>query len=157
MKSNRSSRWKFLIMYFLFLFFITGCTRNNSNECKIKEAPSLESADATEVDSKEINRIDDIDRLDQVISIEEIKLSAHYYESYRSSAEFLGLPEANDDKLNYKLRYKSGEYEVVGYISAPADYLENDYPVLIYNRGGNGNLGRLLLTSFVYTRIWVIS
>ena len=45
--------------------------------------------------------------------------------------------------LCYKIRYKVDDAEVVGYISAPADYQTTRYPVLIYNRGGNGNFAAL--------------
>jgi len=45
-----------------------------------------------------------------------------------------------EDIVGYKIRYKSDEAEVVGFISAPADYLSKRYPVLIYNRGGHSTL-----------------
>ena len=32
---------------------------------------------------------------------------------------------------------------MIGYISAPVDYMEKSYPILIYNRGGNGNFGEV--------------
>ena len=46
-----------------------------------------------------------------------------------------------DEVLWYHIRYQSGEEEVGGYICAPKDYLEKDYPVLIYNRGSWGSGG----------------
>jgi dipeptidyl aminopeptidase/acylaminoacyl peptidase len=136
-------------MSFILLFSLAGCTRNNLSDIQLKEAPSVtitpasDSVETVALDNNDINRIDDIYKLDQVISINEVKLSAYYYEVYRSNAEYLGLPEGLDDKFNYKIMYKSGDYEVVGYISAPADYLEKSYPILIYNRGGNGNYGEV--------------
>ena len=43
-----------------------------------------------------------------------------------------------DEVLWYNIRYQSGEEQIGGYICAPKDYLEKDYPVLIYNHGGWG-------------------
>lgn len=143
---------KFLIsigMSILILFTFVGCTQNNTSDIASKGVgevfvtPALNDVETITIDNDDINQIDDMDKLDQVISIEKIKLSSYYYELYRSSAEYFGLSEALDDKLNYKIMYKSDDYEVLGYISAPADYLEKSYPILIYNRGGNGNLGEV--------------
>jgi len=39
--------------------------------------------------------------------------------------------------LIYRIRYISDDYEVIGYVAAPADFIETSYPILIYNRGGN--------------------
>jgi len=43
----------------------------------------------------------------------------------------------------YKMRYRSDDEEVVGYISAPADYQTAEYPLLVFNRGGNGDYSKL--------------
>ncbi len=56
------------------------------------------------------------------------------------------IPSGYDDAvLTWRIRYLSDECEVVGFISAPKDYLEKagKYPVLIYNRGGNGEFFKL--------------
>ncbi len=149
MKSNISSRLIPFVMSLLFLFSFVGCTRSYPIDIQSKEIPSAsitpasDNVEITAVDNKEINRLEDMDKLDQVISISEVKLSAYYYEAYRSGAEYFGLPEGLDDKFIYKIKYKSDGFEVVGYISAPADYLEKRYPILMYNRGGNGNLGEV--------------
>jgi len=37
----------------------------------------------------------------------------------------------------YRIRYTSDDYEVMGYVAAPADFTETAYPILIFNRGGN--------------------
>ena len=55
-----------------------------------------------------------------------------------------------DEVKWYSIRYQSGEEEVNGYIAAPADYLEKDYPVLIYNRGGYANGGDLSAEDLQY-------
>jgi|GEM_PF-1231828 len=44
----------------------------------------------------------------------------------------------------YRIRYKSDQYEVMGYIAAPSDYMYHKYPILIYNRGGNRSFGALI-------------
>jgi dipeptidyl aminopeptidase/acylaminoacyl peptidase len=105
--------------------------------------PASNTVETVAIDNNKINELCDMDMLDMVISMEEIKLSDYDYELYRSSAEYHGLPVALNDKFNYKIRYKSDDFEVIGYVSAPADYLEKKYPILIYNRGGNGNLGEV--------------
>jgi dipeptidyl aminopeptidase/acylaminoacyl peptidase len=45
-----------------------------------------------------------------------------------------------DNIIGYKIRYKSDDEEVVGFVSAPADYQNKNYPVLLYNRGGGPGL-----------------
>jgi len=37
----------------------------------------------------------------------------------------------------YEIKYLSDGYEVMGYVAAPADFMEVAYPILIINRGGN--------------------
>ena len=41
----------------------------------------------------------------------------------------------------YRIRYISDEYEVMGYVVTPYDYMHNKYPILIFNRGGHNLLG----------------
>ena len=60
-----------------------------------------------------ISSLEDLALLDDVISAQSI----HSFEEY---------------VVEYKIRYHSDDFEVVGYISAPLDYLEHDYPVLIF-------------------------
>lgn len=129
-----------------------GCAKNYENNAQLAENPKKPSTiitpasdivEAATVDNNEINRLDDIDKLDQVISVNKVKLTSFNFEEYSSGVENLDLPEALDNKFNYKIMYKSGEYEVAGYISAPADYLEKNYPILIYNRGGHHYLGKI--------------
>ena len=55
-----------------------------------------------------------------------------------------------DDELSskcesYKFMYMSGNYQVEGYISVPTKCIENNQScqVIIYNRGGNNNIGLL--------------
>ena len=150
MKSNISSRLISFVMSFIFLLSLVGCTRSNLSDIQSKEAPSAiitpdsDSMETAAVDNNGINRLDDIDKLDQVISINEVKLTKFYYEEYSVNAEYyLGVTEAPDNKFNYKIMYKSGDCEVAGYISAPADYLEKNYPILIFNRGGYHYSGKV--------------
>lgn len=139
------------VMSLIFLISLAGCTRNNLNDIQLKEVPSAiitpdsDSVESVAVDNNDINLIDDIYKLDKVISINEIKLTVSNYEEYKSYIEYFGLPEGFDNKFNYKIMYKNGDCEVAGYISAPADYLENSYPILIYNRGGNRNFSKVSL------------
>ncbi|MCL2421889.1 MAG: prolyl oligopeptidase family serine peptidase [Defluviitaleaceae bacterium] len=43
----------------------------------------------------------------------------------------------------YRIRYASDGYEVIGYVAAPDDFLEYEYPILVVNRGGNRTFGML--------------
>ncbi len=60
-----------------------------------------------------------------------------YYNEFVEYPNAATRPRLYADEVNwYSIRYQSGEEEVNGYIAAPADYLEKNYPILIYNRGG---------------------
>lgn len=136
-------------MLLIFIFSLEGCTRNKQNDIQLKEATvaiSTSDSDSDESaveDNNDISGIDDMYKLDQVISIDEVKITASDYKVYKANTEFFGLHEELDNKLNYKIMYKSGDCEVAGYISAPADYLEKNYPILILNRGGNRYLSKI--------------
>jgi dipeptidyl aminopeptidase/acylaminoacyl peptidase len=98
--------------------------------------PASVSADSVALDNNDINQIEDIDKLDQVIFINEVVLTKFFNEEYTANAKYyLGI-DAPNDNFNYKIMYESDDYEVAGYISAPDDYMEKNYPILIFNRGG---------------------
>ena len=63
-----------------------------------------------------------------------VRADYHEYIEYKNARSYPSVPA--DEIKWYSIRYQSGEEEVNGYIAAPADYLEKDYPILIYNRGG---------------------
>ena len=48
-------------------------------------------------------------------------------------------PSFTDDAICYEIKYKSGNYTVQGFLCLPDDYLDKEYPVLIYNRGGSNS------------------
>ena len=149
MKSGIFTQWVIIILVFLFLVSSMGCKLNDVNDKSQSKVPSVtitpasEDVDTAAVDKQGISRLEDLTKLDQIISIEEYELNDYYFEIYKTNVEYLGLSEALNDKFNYEIRYKSGDCEVIGFISAPADYLEQSYPILIYNRGGNGNFGEV--------------
>jgi len=123
MKQNVSFRSILFLMLVISAVLLNGCVDNNSDG---------------------INQIEDIDKLDEIISVNRVEeYHIQEYERYEEFAEQLGFDGKLDDKLNFKITYKSDDYEVVGYICVPTDYLERDYPVLIYNRGGNRDFGML--------------
>ncbi len=62
------------------------------------------------------------------------------YVVYQKEDSVLLLPE---QILSYRIHYKSGNETIEGYVAAPKDYMENKYPVLIFNRGGNRDYGEL--------------
>lgn len=75
----------------------------------------------------------------QISSLEELENQRFILDS--EPVELKG--DLGDHAVVYRIKYKSDEYEVVGYIAAPIEYKEKNYPVLIYNRGGNGDFGKL--------------
>ncbi len=63
--------------------------------------------------------------------------SRTYYHEYAEYPSAGTRPRLLVDEVQwYSIRYQSGEEEVEGYIAVPYNYLEKEYPVLIYNRGG---------------------
>ena len=56
---------------------------------------------------------------------------------------FITLPEPGLT-IAYRIRYESEGYEVIGYAVAPVDFMDNKYPILIVNRGGNREFGMWL-------------
>jgi len=78
------------------------------------EKPAVESIDS----------LADLEMLADIISVKFVDTYAKYI-------------------VQYKIRYKSDDCEVVGYITAPLDYLEKECPIIIYNRGGNQAFGML--------------
>ena len=65
-----------------------------------------------------------------------VRADYHEYIEYPNARSYPNIPA--DEVLWYHIRYRSGEEEIGGYICAPADYLEKEYPVLIHNPGGDG-------------------
>lgn len=84
---------------------------------------------ACEKGDKEIWDLIEYKELEDIISIEEIKIGDAF--------------EGASTVKTYNVRYKSDDCEVVSYISIPNKCLENkeQYPCIIYNRGGNRNYG----------------
>ena len=107
--------------------------------------------------SSNINSVEQLLELDDIISYESIEIDIEYQnrlKEYCDQERDKWYEELDMSKLEsieelipadevscYKIRYKSDEEEVVGYISLPNDYKDITYPVLIYNRGGNGDFG----------------
>jgi dipeptidyl aminopeptidase/acylaminoacyl peptidase len=69
------------------------------------------------------------------------------YVVYKNEDAVLLSPE---QILSYRIHYKSGDETIDGYVAAPKDYLEKEYPVLIFNRGGNRDYGELDPTTIEY-------
>lgn len=109
--------------------------------------------------SSNINSVEQLLELDDIISYESIEIDIEYQnflKEYNDQERDKWYEELDMSKLEtieelipadevscYKIRYKSDEEEVVGYISLPNDYKDIKYPVLIYNRGGNGDFGSI--------------
>ncbi len=75
-----------------------------------------------------IHSIEELINLEDVLSLEEVSS---------------GVAEYDEEAYTYAFTYLSQGNTVEGYIAAPKDYLnqQNPYPILIYNRGGNADLG----------------
>lgn len=98
-----------------------------------------------------ISSLDELKKVDFILKAEPLEKDlerlgdyADWTDYYRNAyMEYVEFPDIGldlvpaDDMVGYKVRYQSDDAEVIGYITAPADYLDKAYPVLIYNRGGN--------------------
>ena len=80
-------------------------------------------------------------RHDSVLEVAPVTIPARALDPILEFAEYDGWPHR--EFVIYRIRYESGGYEVIGYVSAPIDFLEREYPILIYNRGGNRTFGAL--------------
>ena len=67
------------------------------------------------------DKIEDMIHLPDIIEIEQVT-------DFRTSY-YLGISDV------YKITYLSDGLKVHGFVGAPKDYLEKDYPIIIYNRG----------------------
>jgi len=88
-----------------------------------------------------IDSLDELDILKQIISVIKISEERMQRSFFHSNiVEYLkGTYDDEDfsDILMFSIIYETRDgAHVMGYISAPADYLENEYPILIRNRGG---------------------
>ncbi|MBO5281077.1 MAG: prolyl oligopeptidase family serine peptidase [Clostridia bacterium] len=78
-----------------------------------------------------------------------------------SSMDLSQLPESVssvyreilEDIITYQVLYNVDDCTVSAFISLPKDYESKDYPLVIYNRGGNGNFSSLNAESVaIYTQ-----
>ena len=121
---------------------------------------------AVEPDEKSIKTLEEIAEHSDILHFQEHKVDYELLEGieewcmdlYTDNLEYVEYtkddsnPSVPVDKvLWYLIRYQSGEEEIGGYICAPKDYLEKDYPVLIYNRGGWGINGGLTSREVQYS------
>jgi len=65
------------------------------------------------------------------------------YQRDRLNASIKHANFEQNEFIIYRIRYISDDYEVIGYVAAPSDFMKQNYPIVIYNRGGNRNFGRL--------------
>ena len=65
--------------------------------------------------------VEDYENLDDIISVEEI------------------ADDSYEDVVTYKIMYNSDDCKVASYLSIPQECMESqeEYPCIIYNRGGN--------------------
>ena len=77
-----------------------------------------------------------------VLQVVSIDIPSQFYEGLPEYLASMGL-EFRGEVIQYRIRYVSDAYEVIGYVAAPVDFMYYRYPILIYNRGGNRTFGSL--------------
>ena len=87
--------------------------------------------------SKPIDNVDDIKNAPEIVEMTETAPKKSTADNFNQYIAESGDPwPFTNGALCYELKYKSDEYIVQGFLAMPDDYLEKEYPVLIYNRGG---------------------
>lgn len=98
------------------------------------------------------------------ITLEEISINETYLKKMEQDCnnlrqkylQYADNPENKTELLpsdqikNYRFFYESDEEIVEGYISLPNDYMQKEYPVLIFNRGGNTDFSMSSPEEFCY-------
>ena len=81
-----------------------------------------------------------------ILDVVPVGLTLQMHEMIDRYVEYASL-EHSEFAL-YRIRYLSDGYEVMGYVSAPIDFMEREYPVLIFNRGGHLRFGMIERDTF---------
>ena len=90
--------------------------------------------------SKPIDNVDDIKNAPEIVEMTETAPKKSTADNFNQYIAESGDPwPFTNGALCYELKYKSDEYIVQGFLAMPDDYLEKEYPVLIYNRGGQNS------------------
>ena len=112
------------------LILLSGCTTDQETEFV---ASNLESALQNHIDVLEMEHIT------QVVNL----ITGDYIDN---------------EVVIFRIRYRSDQYEVIGYVAAPYDYQDYEYPILIYNRGGHLNFGMLTpeLIGWIASRRYIV-
>ena len=87
--------------------------------------------------SKPINNVDDIKNAPEIVEMTETQPLDSFVRRFNQDIVGESQWTFTNSAICYDIRYKSDEYTVQGFLSLPDDYLEKEYPVLIYNRGGS--------------------
>ena len=88
--------------------------------------------------SKPIDNVDDIKNAPEIVEMTETQPLDSFVRQINQ-----GIASGEDkwpytgSAICYDIRYKSDEYTVQGFLCLPDDYLEKEYPILIFNRGGS--------------------
>jgi len=109
-------------------------------------ATTVSSAEPTETESdiplEEYRTIEDLVGYADVVSVSRATYDFSELEASSIDEETdAAIKGITNDTVIYEIVYTVDGFTVTGYLSAPSDYLTNNYPILIYNRGGNGNYG----------------
>ena len=87
---------------------------------------------------KPINSAEDIRNAPDIVEMTETQPLDSFVRRLNQNIDKFGSKwDFTNDAICYNLQYKSDKYTVQGLLCLPEDYLEKDYPVLIYNRGGS--------------------
>ena len=87
--------------------------------------------------SKPIDNVDDIKNAPEIVEMTETQPLDSFVRRFNQDIVGESQWTFTNSAVCYDIRYKSDEYTVQGFLSLPDDYLEKEYPVLIYNRGGS--------------------
>ncbi|HOP11495.1 MAG TPA: prolyl oligopeptidase family serine peptidase [Oscillospiraceae bacterium] len=109
-------------------------------------ATTASSSEPTKTESdiaiEEYKTIEDLVGYADVVSISRVTYDFSEMEtSFIDEETETAINEVTNDTITYEIVYTVDGFRITGYISAPSDYLTNNYPILIYNRGGNGDYG----------------
>ena len=130
------------------LILITACTSETNdiiNEYTPEEAAYIEPVyeEAKTLDTSDICPLKGVLlRNEYILEVEPIYISASFVHSFQHNPLLRGMSFEYGSVVIYSIRYTSDEYEVMGYVVAPADFMEREYPVLIDGGSGSGGEGQ---------------
>ena len=141
----------FICLITLMLGCMTACHMAPQEQPDQSTAPSTDGttapidsgADSTAQDRPRYASVEDLQRDESVTRVQTVSYTG------LDDIDMTQLPDnyvtaltgVRDRIDTYEILYRVDGCTVAAFVSVPDDYTENPRPVLIYNRGGNGNFG----------------